>query len=105
MMIVLATLLKEAPVNVGAPPLLPIGPHRRVSEMRAQLHRSAAADPGRRFDDLFNSVHNPATLLVAFERVAGNHGCEHTGRGRPDGRPRRGVRPGARVPGRSSCRG
>jgi len=26
----------------------------------------AAADPGRRFDDLFNFVHDPATLMVAF---------------------------------------
>jgi hypothetical protein len=28
--------------------------------MRAKLHRWAAADPGRRFDDLFNFVHDPA---------------------------------------------
>ncbi|MEV6653961.1 ABC transporter permease subunit [Streptomyces sp. NPDC051219] len=33
------------------------------------------ADPGRRFDDLFNFVHDPATLLVAFDRVAGNQGA------------------------------
>ncbi|WP_344933053.1 group II intron reverse transcriptase/maturase [Sphaerisporangium flaviroseum] len=42
--------------------------------MQAKLHRWAAADPGRRFDDLFNLVHDPATLLMAFERVAGNIG-------------------------------
>jgi RNA-directed DNA polymerase len=40
--------------------------------MQAKLHRWAAADPGRRFDDLFNFVHDPATLMVAFARVAGN---------------------------------
>jgi RNA-directed DNA polymerase len=34
-----------------------------------------AADPGRRFDDLFNLVHDPATLQVAFARVAGNKGA------------------------------
>jgi len=31
---------------------LSVGPRRRVSEMQAKLHRWAAADPGRRFDDL-----------------------------------------------------
>ena len=48
---------KGAPVNGGAPPESgPVGPYRRVSEMQAKLHRWAAADPGRRFDDLFNFV-------------------------------------------------
>jgi len=28
--------------------------------MQAKLHRWAAADPGRRFDDLFNFVYDPA---------------------------------------------
>lgn len=36
-------------------------------------------DPGRRFDDLFNFVCDPATLLVAFDRVAGNHGANTPG--------------------------
>ncbi|WSV87601.1 group II intron reverse transcriptase/maturase [Nocardia sp. NBC_01009] len=47
--------------------------------MQAKLHRWAAADPGRRFDDLFNFVHDPATLIVAFDRVAGNHGARSPG--------------------------
>jgi RNA-directed DNA polymerase len=47
--------------------------------MQAKLHRWAAADPGRRFDDLFNLVHDPATLLVAFARVAGNRGANTAG--------------------------
>ncbi|GAA3739115.1 hypothetical protein GCM10022205_26600 [Spinactinospora alkalitolerans] len=59
-----------APPNGGAP-----GPGARVLEMQAKLHRWAVADPGRRFDDLFNFVHDPATLLVAFDRVAGNQGA------------------------------
>ena len=42
-----------------------VGPRRRVSEMQAKLHRWAVADRGRRFDDLFNLVHDPATLIVA----------------------------------------
>jgi RNA-directed DNA polymerase len=37
------------------------------------------ADPGRRFDDLFNLVHDPATLQVAFDRVAGNRGARSAG--------------------------
>jgi RNA-directed DNA polymerase len=47
--------------------------------MQARLHRWAAADPGRRFDDLFNFVHDPATLIVAFARVAGNQGANTPG--------------------------
>jgi len=70
---------KDAPVNTSATPELSMGTHRRVSEMQTKLHRWAAADPGRRFDDLFNFVHDPATLLVAFERVAGNQGANTPG--------------------------
>jgi len=51
----------------------------RVAGMQAKLHRWAAADPGRRFDDLFNFVHDPAALMVAFARVAGNQGANTPG--------------------------
>ena len=47
--------------------------------MQAKIHRRAAADSGRRFDDLFNLVHDPATLYMAFERVAGNQGANTPG--------------------------
>jgi RNA-directed DNA polymerase len=47
--------------------------------MQAKLHRWAVADPGRRFDDLFNFVHDPATLIVAYGRVAGNRGANTPG--------------------------
>jgi RNA-directed DNA polymerase len=40
--------------------------------MQAKLHRWAAADAGRRFADLYNLVCDPAFLLLAWERVAGN---------------------------------
>lgn len=71
---------KDAPPNGGAlPATVPMGPRQRVSEMQVKLHRWAGADPGRRFDDLFNLVHDPATLLVAFERVAGNRGANTAG--------------------------
>jgi RNA-directed DNA polymerase len=64
-----------APLNGGAPADV----FGRVAEMQAKLHRWAAADPGRRFDDLFNLVHDPATLIVAFARVAGNRGANTAG--------------------------
>lgn len=76
---------KEAPPNGDAPTGEDTpgegwaGPRRRVSEMQAKLHRWAAADPGRRFDDLFNFVHDPATLIVAWDRVAANRGAKTAG--------------------------
>jgi RNA-directed DNA polymerase len=47
--------------------------------MQAKLHRWAAADPGRRFDDLYNLVCDPAFLLIAWERVASNVGARTAG--------------------------
>ena len=71
---------KDAPVNIGAADATdPMGPRARVSRMQAKLHRWAAADPSRRFDDLYNLVHDPAALLVAFDRVAGNTGAKTPG--------------------------
>jgi Reverse transcriptase (RNA-dependent DNA polymerase) len=70
---------QDAPVNTGAHSQAPAGSWSRVAEMQAKLHRWAAADPGRRFDDLFNFVHDPATLKVAFGRVAGNRGANTPG--------------------------
>ena len=70
---------QDAPPNGSAPGPVPEGPWSRVAGMQAKLHRWAAADPGRRFDDLFNLVHDPATLIVAFSRVAGNKGANTPG--------------------------
>ncbi|HET9658567.1 MAG TPA: group II intron reverse transcriptase/maturase [Kineosporiaceae bacterium] len=64
--------------------------------MQAKLHRWAAADPGRRFDDLFNFVCDPATLIVAFDRVAGNRGARTPG---VDGRTVADVEAQVGVPG------
>ena len=83
-----------------------MGLRGRVLGMQAKLHRWAAADPGRRFDDLFNLVCDPATLQMAFDRVAGNIGARTA---RVDGRTvayieeQIGVRPG--VSGRSARTG
>jgi RNA-directed DNA polymerase len=70
---------QDAPPNGGAPTGRVLGPYGRVTEMQAKLHRWAAADAGRRFDDLFNLVYDPATLLMAFARVAGNRGANTPG--------------------------
>jgi RNA-directed DNA polymerase len=71
---------KDAPLNSGASPGPDlVDPFRKVSEMQAKLHRWAVADSGRRFDDLFNFVCDPATLIVAFARVAGNRGARSPG--------------------------
>ena len=75
-----AVMPKDAPPNGGAPTGVgSMGPHRRVSEMQVKLHRWAAADSGRRFDDLFNLVHDPATLILGWDRVATNRGAQTAG--------------------------
>src|SRR5438270_7430942 len=70
-----AVMPQEAPPNGGAAG----DAFARVAGMQAKLHRWAAADAGRRFDDLFNFVCDPATLIVAFDRVAGNRGANTPG--------------------------
>ncbi|MEO5874577.1 MAG: group II intron reverse transcriptase/maturase [Streptosporangiaceae bacterium] len=72
-------MTQDAPPNGGAIDRDPEGSWSRVAWMQTKLHCWAAADPGRRFDDLFNLVHDPATLKVAFDRVAGNKGAETAG--------------------------
>ncbi|MEV0733388.1 group II intron reverse transcriptase/maturase [Polymorphospora sp. NPDC050346] len=51
----------------------------RVRKMQTKLHRWAVADHGFRFDDVFNFVCDPATLVMAFDRVAGNTGARTAG--------------------------
>ena len=56
---------KDPPGNRGGPDV-EVGSSVRVSGMQAKLHRWAVADPGRRFDDLFNFVHDPATPNASY---------------------------------------
>ena len=70
---------QDALPNGSAQDPAPDGPWSRVAGIQAKLHRWAAADPGRRFDDLFNFVHDPATLYVAYCRVEGNRGANTPG--------------------------
>jgi RNA-directed DNA polymerase len=72
---------QDAPPNGGAPSAAASAglPWTRVAGMQAKLHRWAVADSGRRFDDLFNFVYDPDTLIMAFARVAGNTGANTPG--------------------------
>ncbi|MFI6778093.1 group II intron reverse transcriptase/maturase [Nocardia sp. NPDC050412] len=51
----------------------------RVRQMQRKLHHWAVADSGRLFDDVFNLVHHPDFLTVAWERVQGNKGARTAG--------------------------
>jgi RNA-directed DNA polymerase len=66
-------------VNTRDPELVLYWAERRVLEIQTKLHRWANDDPHRRFDDLFNLVTDPAFLLMAWERVAGNKGARSSG--------------------------
>jgi len=73
---------KDASVNTGAGADVDAemaAVFGRVSGIQAKLHRWAAADPGRRFDDLFNLVCDPAFLALAWDRVASNRGARTAG--------------------------
>jgi RNA-directed DNA polymerase len=72
-------MTQDASLNGGAFDPDPVGSRSKVAWMQTKLHHWAAADPGRRFDDLFNLVHDPATLRMAFDRVAGNKGANTPG--------------------------
>ncbi len=50
-----------------------------VRRMQLKLHRWASDDTARRFGDLFNLVYDPAFLVHAWERVAGNKGARTAG--------------------------
>jgi RNA-directed DNA polymerase len=66
-------------VNTDAPWPTPEQAEARVLGIQTKLHHWATDDPGRRFDDLFNLVHDPAFLLVAWRRVKGNKGARTAG--------------------------
>lgn len=67
-------------LNNSAPPW-PSGyaAKRRVLEHQRKLHRWARAELGKRFGDVFNLICDPATLVVAWERVSGNQGASTAG--------------------------
>ena len=70
---------EDAPVNIGAALGRPFAASQQVLSMQAKLHRWAAADGGRRFDDVFNLVADPCFLVTAWERVRENRGAKTAG--------------------------
>jgi hypothetical protein len=80
-----ATPFGRSGVNTPAP-LSAKEAEQRVLGWQTKLHRWAAQDGQKRFGDLFNLVCDPATLLVAWERVKRNRGSQTAG---VDGQTRR----------------
>jgi RNA-directed DNA polymerase len=73
-------MVEDAPVNTGAGDWPSAArAFLTVRRMQTKLHRWATGEPGRRFDDLFNLVPDPAFLVVAWERVAANAGSRTPG--------------------------
>lgn len=73
---------EETPLNSGEPDSAwPNFSHaeKRVLEHQRKLHRWARTEPLQRFADLFNLVCDQATLMHAWERVAGNKGSMTAG--------------------------
>ena len=66
-------------MNIGASWLDRETAEARVHVMQSKLHRWAMTDSGRRFDDLFNLVYDPAFLATAWYRVRGNKGGRTAG--------------------------
>lgn len=69
----------DTPVNTGVVAWPDELAWVKVRRMQLKLHRWAGEDSARRFDDLFNLVYDPAFLVHAFERVAGNTGARTAG--------------------------
>jgi len=75
-------------VNTGARwPTLPEA-EAKVLATQQKLHQWAKADSDRQFVDLFNLVHDPALLVIAWNRVLRNKGARTAG---PDGRSPRSI--------------
>jgi RNA-directed DNA polymerase len=72
-------LFGRSDVNASAPPIDADEAGRRVLGWQRKLHRWAGEDPGKRFGDLFNLLCDPATLLVAWEKVKRNRGSRTSG--------------------------
>jgi len=81
-------------VNTSAPGLGLEQAETRVLEIQTKLHRWDGENEGRRFDDLYNLVHDPAFLAVAWSQVRGNKGARSAG---IDGETARSIESGVGV--------
>jgi RNA-directed DNA polymerase len=66
-------------VNTDAPRPALEAARAWVLRMQTKLHQWATDAPQRRFDDLYNLVHHPCTLEVAWDRVRANRGARSAG--------------------------
>jgi RNA-directed DNA polymerase len=66
-------------LNSAAPWTAPDVAQARVLGIQRKLHKWAEDDQDRRFDDLHNLVCDPATLMVAWQRVRANRGSRSAG--------------------------
>ena len=66
-------------MNSGGPWSSPKLAQARVLGIQRKLHKWSIDDQDRRFDDLHNLVCDPATLMVAWQRVRANRGSRSAG--------------------------
>ncbi len=66
-------------MNSGGPWPTPKLAKERVLGIQRKLHRWSTDDQDRRFNDLHNLVCDPATLMVAWQRVRANRGSRSAG--------------------------
>lgn len=69
----------RSPLNSGVPLPEPKVAEQRVLGIQRKLHKWANDDQDRRFSDLHNLVCDPATLVVAWQRVRANRGSRSAG--------------------------
>jgi RNA-directed DNA polymerase len=70
---------RRSSLNSDAPLPEPKAAGERVLGIQRKLHKWAQDDQDRRFKDLHNLVCDPATLLVAWQRVRTNRGSRSAG--------------------------
>ena len=70
---------EDTSMNIAVALSRPLSTRQSVLGMQTKLHRWAAADRGRRFDDLFNLVADPRFLVTAWNRVRENTGARSAG--------------------------
>ena len=70
---------EASPLNRDAPSTDLSEARAWVLHIQTKLHQWAKNDPSKRFDDLFNLVCHPATLVVAWDRVKSNQGSKTAG--------------------------
>src|SRR3954452_17159105 len=70
---------RRSSLNSGAPWPTPEAAAQRVLDIQRKLHKWSTDDQDRRYTDLHNLVYDPATLMVAWQRVRTNRGSRSPG--------------------------